>query len=143
VQFQTSVEIDAPPARVWAVLSDVERWPDWTASMTRVELTDGGALARGSTVRIKQPRFPAMTWRVTSLEPNEGFTWEVRTPGGYSVAGHRIEPRGDRGSRVTLTVRQTGALMTIIAPLMAGTTRHYMEMEAAGLKAACEGATRA
>src|ERR1043166_8418778 len=53
--FRVSVDIDAPPARVWSVMSDVERWSNWiepTAQGSRVTLSVGirglfaGLLAR-------------------------------------------------------------------------------------------------
>ena len=44
---EDSVEIDAPPQLVWEVFSDVERWPEWTASVTSLAAVDGPGLAIG------------------------------------------------------------------------------------------------
>jgi hypothetical protein len=38
MRFEQSIDIAAPQASAWAVVSDVERWPDCTASVTSVEL---------------------------------------------------------------------------------------------------------
>jgi uncharacterized membrane protein len=137
--YRTSIDIKAPRERVWAVLSDVERWPEWTASMTRVELLDQGPLAVGSRARVKQPRLPSIVWTVTELAPGGSFTWEARSPGALSVARHDIVPdAADQGSSVTLAVEQTGILGGLVGVLLKGLTRRYVDTEAAGLKRRAE-----
>ena len=52
---EDSVEIAAPPQLVWDVFSDVERWSEWTDSVTSLTGLDGPALAVGKRFAIKQP----------------------------------------------------------------------------------------
>jgi uncharacterized protein YndB with AHSA1/START domain len=131
------VDIDAPPERVWAVISDVERWPQWTESMTSVQRLEPGPLAVGSRAHVRQPRLLPATWQVTQIEPGRSFTWETRSPGLLMVATHAVEPRAG-GSRITLAVESAGLLATLLRPLLMGTGRRYVEMEAAGLKREAE-----
>lgn len=37
MQFTITTEVDAPPEVVFAVLGEVELWPEWTPTVTRVE----------------------------------------------------------------------------------------------------------
>jgi uncharacterized protein YndB with AHSA1/START domain len=134
---EVSVDIDASPERVWSVLMDVERWPEWTASMTKVERLDAGDLAVGARVRIRQPRLPVVVWQVSALEPGGYFAWSNKSPGASTVAGHRVAPNG-AGSRVTLSIDQRGWIVPILRLFFGGLTRRYVEMEANGLKAAAE-----
>lgn len=133
MNMEVSVEVSAPPDVVWAVMSDVEHWPEWTASVSTVKRLDDGEFGLGSRARVKQPKFPEMVWAVTKLERGRSFEWETATPGARTAGTHTVEPAG-RGSRVTLGIRQTGFLGLLLAPLTKGTTRRYIEMEAAGLK---------
>jgi hypothetical protein len=137
VQFSITTEVDAPPDVVFAVLSEIERWPEWTATVTRVERLGeaGSPLALGSRLRIVQPRVPPAEWTVTALEPGRGFRFVSRSPGATVEANHWAEPMaaGQR-SRVTLSVTFGGFLGRPIGWMMRGLNQRYLEQEAAGLK---------
>ncbi|HEX5141861.1 MAG TPA: SRPBCC family protein [Dehalococcoidia bacterium] len=125
--------------RAWDVLIDIERWPEWTASMTRLEPLDDGDLRAGSRVRITQPKLPKVVWTVTAVEPRTYFEWQSKRPLITSVAGHRLDPERE-GCRLTLTLEQTGLLAPAINLFYGKLTGRYMDMEAQGLKARAEGA---
>jgi uncharacterized membrane protein len=129
---ETSIDIAAPMARVWAVLSDVSRWPEWTDSVDSVDL-DGDALRVGSAARVKQPKLPPATWRVTELMPGRSFTWVARAPGLTSAGSHELEEfEGVTSARLSL--RQSGPLAPLMRLLIGRLTERYVEMEARGLK---------
>ena len=69
MHLEVSTSISAPAERVWATIIDVERWHEWTASITGAEKLEPGELKVGSKVRVKQPKLPPTVWTVTSLEP--------------------------------------------------------------------------
>ena len=138
MQFDTTVEVDATPEDVWAVLIDVQRWPEWTDSMAEVRWHQGAAVSVGSRARVKQPGMPALTWTVTALDGGHGFTWQTSSVGVATLGTHAVEPLGDGRSRLTLGLRQSGALAGLIGMLTGSRTRRYVQMEADGLKRAAE-----
>ena len=133
MRVDVTIDISAPPEVVWAVLSDVESWPTWTASITSVRPLSPDPLQVGSRVRIKQPRLPATVWTVSELVEGERFTWTATGPGVHTRASHRVVGTA-AGSRVTLSIDQAGVLGRLVGRLYGGLTRRYVEMEAAGLK---------
>jgi hypothetical protein len=135
--FSISTETTAAPERVWAVMSDVERWHEWTPSITSVSLLDAGALAIDSRVLVRQPKLPSAVWTVTAVEPGRGFTWVSRAPGVRIVATHQVEPVAG-GSRATLSIDLEGVFASLFGLLTGRVTQRYMAMEAAGLKARSE-----
>ena len=143
MEQSTSIDIAASPARVWEVLSNVEHWSDWTASVRWVRRIDEGPLRSGSQAKISQPRIPTVDWTVTDLDPASGFTWISTAPGATTTARHTLESLPGGGTRVTLSVEQAGLIGSLVGRLYAGLTDRYLAMEAAGLKAACEGTGKA
>jgi uncharacterized protein YndB with AHSA1/START domain len=139
VRFSDSIDIDADPAAVWAVLTAVEDWPQWTASMVRVQRLESGPFGLGSTVRIKQPRLREMVWRVTAYDPGRSFTWTARGGGVETVAGHEVTARAGGGSSVTLTLDQRGPLAGPVGVLGGRLIRRYLRMEAEGLRRRASG----
>jgi uncharacterized membrane protein len=136
--FTTSVEIDAPHSRVWDILVEVERWPEWTDSMTQIELLDGADFALGSRVRIRQPRLPAAVWTVTEFEAGRRFTWQAPSFGGAIIASHLLEAAPGEGTRVVLTAESRGRLLRLVSLPFARMTRRYVRLEAEGLQRRCE-----
>jgi len=135
--FSVSVQVQAPAQRVWEVMSDVERWPEWTPTVTSIRRTNTGPLRIGAKARIRQPRLPPANWVVTSLTEGRAFDWESRSPGVRILARHVVEPHGD-GARVTLTVQFGGLLGNLIGRATAALNRRYLALEADGLKRRAE-----
>jgi uncharacterized membrane protein len=133
----SAIEIDAPPTLVWQVFSDVERWPDWTASVTTLKALDQPGLAVGRRFEIKQPRLPKLVWEVTELVEGQSWTWEQTSPGGRTIASHEVIAKGER-TLVRQRLDQRGPVGAVVARIMRGTTKRYLELEAQGLKARSE-----
>jgi uncharacterized membrane protein len=142
MEQRASIDVGASSERVWDVLVDVERWPEWTDSVSSVRLLDAGPLAVGSRAEISQPRIPTGTYTVTVLEPGSVFTWQQRQPGSSVSAHHECAPLPDGGTRVELRVVMSGPVGGIVGRLYRKLTERYLAMEAAGLKARAEGTAR-
>ncbi len=124
--------------RVWAALTEVGTWPQWTKSITSVEPLGPGSLEVGHRFKVKQPGFPASVWEVTEVREREAFTWVSSMPGVRTSGVHRLTSEPDGSVTITLELEQSGALAGIVRALTGRRTRRYVEMEAAGLKAASE-----
>ena len=134
------IPIDAPADAIWSVMTDVHRWPEWTASISAVESLQDGPLQVGNRYRVRQPRLPQAVWTVTELIPGRSFTWINRSPGLTSTGIHRIDSAADGTLIGELVLHQAGALSFLARPFARLTSR-YVEMEAAGLKATSEAAS--
>jgi uncharacterized membrane protein len=136
--ISVSRPIAAPVERVWSVLTDVERWPESTASVTSVRRLDDGPLQRGSRAQIKQPRLPALVWTVTDVVPLSHFTWSTTTPGVTTNARHVLTTGPSRRVTVMLSIERSGFLEWLTDLFYTGMTRRYLTMEIEGLKRVCE-----
>jgi len=132
-----SIHIDAPSDVVWAVTRDVERWPEWTPTVTSVRLADDRELGPGSVARIKQPMQPESEWVVTEFRDGERFAWETRRPGLHMVGTHELAAAGT-GTRNVLTLEATGVIAVIFRPLLGWAVRKALADENRGLKVRCE-----
>lgn len=136
-KFSVTAEIAAPLGRVWAVMSDVDRWHEWTPSITSVTRVDGRPLEVGTRVVIRQPKFPAARWTVTTLVPGERFVWTSTAPGLRVVGTHAVAP-AESGSVAVLSIEIDGLFGGLWERLTREITAGYVTMEASGLKARSE-----
>jgi len=91
-----TIEIDAPPERVWAVITDVARTPEWSPACYRVEWLEPGKRFRGynklngarwsRVCTVTASESPSVFAFSTEFKGRESTRWrytlEPRTPGG-------------------------------------------------------------
>jgi hypothetical protein len=143
--IERSIEIDAPPAAVWSILTDTGAYPDWNPFITKL----AGDFTVGSTleVRIEPPNAKPMTFKPTVLaaQPEHELRWLGRfiIPG--LVDGEhtlRIEPLAEGRSRFIQTERFSGLLVRPLKSMLCKTGLGFEQMNAS-LKARAEAAAPA
>lgn len=137
MRIEDRIDIQATPARVWALTVDVERWPAFVPTMTRIERLDDGPFGVGSRARVKQPMQRATVWTVTDYDDGRSFAWTARSSGLVFVGGHEIVPTATGVTNV-LTLDIGGAAAPVLGRLLAPVLRRAIRRENLACKAEAE-----
>ena len=140
MEYQKSLTVAAEPARVWQVLSDIERWPERITTYQEVRRLDDGDLSVGSRARVKQKGLAVGEWEVSELVPGRTFTWTSQQPGVRIVGRHHVTTDPAGATRLTLVLEQSGWLSGVVTLLLGRKVREYVDLEAEALKVAAEAA---
>ena len=140
-ELRSEIEIDAPAERVWQVLMDFDRFPEWNPFIRNIsgEARAGARL----TARLEPPGGLGMTFRPTVLRatPGREFRWLGHLGVGGLFDGEHIftiEPLGPDRVRFVQREQFTGVLVPLLmASLNGPTARGFAAMNAA-LKARAE-----
>jgi len=52
MRFESSIEINAPVNKVWALIDKLEEWPQWMPSIKKIKRVSQGPLAVGSQLSV-------------------------------------------------------------------------------------------
>lgn len=137
MRYEHTVDIAAPPDVVWRVLADVERWPDWTPTMTTVKALDPLPLRTGVRVQVQQPGLRPAVLVVKSIEEGRRFLWASKQAGLGFAADHVVTPTPE-GSRVHLLAEFSGVLAPAVALIYGRKVRRFVTTEAESLKRRAE-----
>jgi hypothetical protein len=137
--IDTSIDIAAPPSRVWEVLTDFAAYPDWNPFITRIAGLPvvGGRLV----VTIQPPGRKPMMFRpiVLAATPEVELRWRGRLlmPGLFD-GDHlfRLCP-ADGGCRLDHSETFSGLLAGLLGGTLPATRRGFVAMNEA-LKARAE-----
>jgi hypothetical protein len=140
-QIDTQIEIHAPANRVWEILVDFGRFPDWNPFITRIEgVAQMGARLK---VTIQPPGRKPMTFRpiVRKAEAPRELRWlgHLLMPGLFDGEHiFAIEPDGDE----RVIFRQSEQFRGLLVPLIWGTvgdaTRRGFELMNEAIKRVAE-----
>jgi hypothetical protein len=120
-EIKTEIEIEAPPSRVWEVLSDFSRYPDWNPFILAVK----GVVQQGAKIdyRFEFPR-GIRIWtpaEILTFEPGKELRWAAHflSPKLFNGDHHFvIEPVNGTRSRFHHGEIFTGLLLPVILPLL-------------------------
>ena len=119
--FEHSVEAAVSRERVWALWTDIERWPSWNPGVIRAEL-DGPA-AEGATGTVRASGGPASKLTVVTVEPERRFVTEASERLMRLRFDHELEDGSGGQLRIMHRVQMTG----LATPLMRRTVGPRLE----------------
>ena len=149
-ELRAEARVSASPDRVWELLTDLGRMPEWSPELVRMIPLKPGGLRLGQWY-LGLNRRKAVVWPtrnvVAVLEPGRALAWDTTSSGARWI--WELEPVDAGRTRVVHRRPVPGRLSLgsrIVAPLaLGGNEEHADELEqgmattVAGLKAAAEG----
>lgn len=150
-ELSAEATIQAPPDRVWALVTDFARLPEWSPELVRMVALKPGGLRVGQWY-LGINRRKAVVWPtrsvVSALEPGRRIAWDTVSSGARWI--WELTPDGPEGTATRVVHRRPvpkrlTILSKVFAPLaLGGSEGHADELEAsmastvARLKAAAE-----
>src|SRR2546430_8823416 len=135
---EASLETTAPPATVWRVWSDVNRWPEWNPDIKESRLD--GPLKLGATGMINTKSGGKHDVVVTHFQDGRSFELEsTALPGTKMAIRATIAPSG-AGTRISQGFEPRGLLAPLVGPMMGGQILKTFNSVLAGLKKKVEAA---
>jgi len=126
-----SRHVDAPPDRVWAILTDLEHSPEVIRAIGSVEVHTGPSFdvgTRWTETRTMMGRTASETMEVTAVDPGRSYVVEAGSGGTHYRSEFHIGPDGG-GTALTMTFAGQpsglgGRIMAAtLGRLVAGSTR--------------------
>lgn len=119
----SSIEIDAPPARVWEIVSDVRNAPRWSSQARKVFAGTGPTTlgTRSFNINRQGPVFWPTTSRVVDFRPERRFA--NRTGGHGTQWIFELESTPAGGTLLTEHSEPPAALVAVVRRLTAALPR--------------------
>lgn len=136
-RFRAEIVIQASPARVWEVLTNVDDYPSWDPGMERIE----GYLALGQKVKFFTKFSPekAFPVKVTGFEPSQKMVLTGGMPFGLfkSERTHLLVSQNDQQTSFSTEETFSGLLFPLFGNTIPDLTESFQNF-VAGLKEQAE-----
>lgn len=110
--FEAKILINASPACIFRLYSDVEGWKNWDPEVEWSEMD--GAFVASSYGNLKPPKGPALGIHLVDVKDNQSFTVESKLPLCRVLFEHELIPKG-----ASTEVRHRVSFSGLLSPLFA------------------------
>jgi carbon monoxide dehydrogenase subunit G len=112
MRFESSIEINAPVNKVWAMIDKLEEWPQWMPSIKKIERVSKGPLAVGSQLSVTAKvsgLTVALLMTITGFVPERNVVLEGKALGTKLTRFYTLESVNGK-TKVTIGGDVSGAL---------------------------------
>jgi uncharacterized protein YndB with AHSA1/START domain len=109
-----SIEIHAPPKKVWSLLTTAPEFPKWNSTVESIE----GTIAAGEKIAVKVPSAPGRTFKlkVSDVEPEKKMVWrDGMAPMFQGVRTFTLAGRSDGTTEFRMVEVFSGLMLPMIA----------------------------
>jgi carbon monoxide dehydrogenase subunit G len=112
MRFESSIDINAPAEKVWAMMGRLEEWPQWMPSIKKIERVSKGPLTVGSQLSVTA-KVSGLTVKllmaITKFVPERNVVMQGKTLGTSLTRFYNLEPVNGK-TKVTIGGDVSGAL---------------------------------
>jgi uncharacterized protein YndB with AHSA1/START domain len=102
--------IQAPPEKVWGILTAINDWPKWQSGITEAAIN--GPLQAGATFNWTSGGTHIKS-RLALVEPNQRLAWTGSAMGAHAIHVWNLERLPGGGTRVKVDESMSGLLLTL------------------------------
>jgi uncharacterized protein YndB with AHSA1/START domain len=105
--------IQAPPEKIWKLLTDAAAFPTWNSTVTSLE----GEIAEGQTLKLKVPTAPKQVFKpkVSRVEAARSMTWsDGMAPMFKGVRTFTLTPNADGSTVFSMKEEFSGLMLPMI-----------------------------
>lgn len=145
LEADRTVEIEAPLARCYEIVADLDSTPDWQESMISLEVLERDREGRAALVEtVSDAKVKQVTSRISfSYHPPDEMRWEQEKGELKSLRGSwKLESLGDERTRATYSlIADPGRMLgLLLRGPVEGKVKEFLTKDAAeGLKRQAEG----
>jgi hypothetical protein len=130
-QFAAAASIHATPERIWSILTDASRYPEWNPTVDKVD----GRIAPGERIALRVKLNPGRAFPVTvaAFDPPRRMVWRGGMPLGLFVGERVFElvPRANGVVEFSMREQFTGLLAPLIGRTLPNMQPAFDEFAAA------------
>jgi carbon monoxide dehydrogenase subunit G len=112
MRFESTIDIDAPPEKVWTLIDKLEQWPQWMPSIKKIERVSKGPLTAGSQLSVTA-KVSGLTVKllmtIIKFVPERTVVMQGKALGTSLTRFYNLEPLNDK-TRATIGGEVSGVL---------------------------------
>lgn len=112
MRFESSIDINAPPEKVWTLIDKLEQWPQWMPSIKKIERVSKGPLTAGSQLSVTA-KVSGLTVKllmtIIKFVPERTVVMQGKALGTSLTRFYNLEPLNDK-TRATIGGEVSGVL---------------------------------